>query len=56
VANGNPISIEPAKGRERRAFSGMCQAVIQSSGQPGTITLNASSPGLREEKLILQSR
>jgi beta-galactosidase len=56
VANGNPISIEPAKASERRAFSGMCQAVIQSTRQPGTITLKASSPGLREEKLILQSR
>lgn len=56
VANGNPISIEPAQGCQRRAFSGMCQAVVQSTRQPGTITLKASSPGLLDAILMLQTR
>ncbi len=55
VANGNPMSMEPAKGSERKAFSGMCQVVIQTSGEKGKILLKATSLDLREEKIILQS-
>ncbi|MDP2338752.1 MAG: glycoside hydrolase family 2 TIM barrel-domain containing protein [Bacteroidota bacterium] len=53
VANGDPISLEPAKGKERRAFSGMCQVVIQSASKKGNITLKASSLGLTDEKITL---
>ncbi|MCX6220213.1 MAG: DUF4982 domain-containing protein [Bacteroidia bacterium] len=56
VANGNPISIEPAKGSERRAFSGMCLVVIQSTSKNGSISLKASSLGLPDEKISLLSR
>ena len=56
VANGNPISLEPAKGKERRAFSGMCQVVVQSTRQKGNIILKASSLGLPEEKITLSSQ
>jgi beta-galactosidase len=55
VANGNPISLEAAKGKERRAFSGMCQVVIQSTPKNGKIILKASSPGLPDEKIELSS-
>ncbi|HWR99414.1 MAG TPA: glycoside hydrolase family 2 TIM barrel-domain containing protein [Prolixibacteraceae bacterium] len=55
VANGNPISLEPAQGKERRAFSGMCQVVIQSTGNKGIITLQATSNGLPDEKIVLKS-
>ena len=53
VGNGNAMSLEPAKGHERRAFSGMCQVIIQGSGKKGNITLKAFSPGLAEEKIVL---
>ncbi len=53
VANGDPISLESAKGKQRRAFSGMCQVVIQSTKQKGKIVLKASSLGLPEEKIYL---
>ena len=53
VGNGNAMSIEPAKGNERRAFSGMCQVIIQSSGKKGNIILKASSPGFADEKITL---
>ena len=56
VANGNPISLEPAKGKERRSFSGMCQVVIQSTRQKGNMTLKASSLGLPDEKITLSSQ
>jgi len=55
VANGDPISLEPAKGKERRAFSGMCQVVVQSTGRKGKITLKASSLGLPDEKISLKT-
>ena len=53
VGNGNPISLEPAKGTERHAFSGLCQVIIQSSGKKGRIVLTAKSLGLADEKIIL---
>jgi len=56
VANGDPISLEPAKGRQRRAFSGMCQVVVQSTRQPGDITLKASSLGLPDTEISLKSK
>lgn len=56
VANGDPISLEPATGKQRRAFSGMCQAVVQSTGKGGEITLKASSPGLPDATIILTSK
>lgn len=51
VGNGNAMSLEPAKGKERRAFSGMCQVIIQSSGKKGNIVLKATSLGLPDEKI-----
>ena len=55
VANGNPMSLESAKGFERHAFSGMCQVVVQSTGIKGTIVLKATSLGLPDKKIILNS-
>jgi beta-galactosidase len=54
VANGNPMSLEPAKGKERRAFSGMCQVVVQSAGKKGNIRLKASSLGLPEASVTIK--
>ncbi|MBV5314396.1 MAG: glycoside hydrolase family 2 protein [Prolixibacteraceae bacterium] len=55
VGNGNAMSLEPAKGKERRAFSGMCQVIIQSAGKAGDIRLRASSLGLPEAIISLKS-
>lgn len=55
VANGNPMSQEPAKGFERHAFSGMCQVVVQSTGHKGNIILKATSLGLPDTKIILNN-
>jgi beta-galactosidase len=55
VGNGNPISLESAKGKERRAFSGMCQVVIKSTPRKGKIILKASSLGLPDEKITIMS-
>ena len=55
VSNGNPISLESPKGKERSAFSGMCQVVIQSTFNKGKIILKASSLGLPDEKITVQT-
>ena len=46
VGNGDPTSHESDKGTSRRAFSGLCMAIVQSTKKPGTITVEATSPGL----------
>jgi beta-galactosidase len=55
VGNGNAMSQEPAKGKERRAFSGMCQVIVQSTPKKGIIKLKASSLGLTDSEIPLIS-
>ncbi len=55
VGNGNPISLESNKGKERRAFNGMCLAILKSSNKKGSIVLKASSLGLTDEMITIQS-
>jgi beta-galactosidase len=47
VGNGNPSCHEPDKGKQRSAFNGLCLAIIQSRHEPGTIRIQADSPGLK---------
>ena len=47
VDNGNPMSHEEYRGSRRKAFNGMCLAIVQSTGKPGPVRLNATSPGLK---------
>ena len=47
VGNGDPTSHEPDTGSLRKAFSGLCMALVQSSKSPGRVTVEASSPGLQ---------
>jgi beta-galactosidase len=53
VGNGNAMSQESAKSDERKAFSGLCQVIIQSTGDKGTVTLKAKSLGLESQKMIV---
>jgi beta-galactosidase len=46
VDNGCQTSMESFKASERKAFNGLCLAVIQSTGKPGIIKLQAQSLGL----------
>jgi len=46
VDNGYQASLEPFKAEYRKAFSGMCLAIIQSNGARGAIQLEATSDGL----------
>jgi beta-galactosidase len=46
VGNGDPSSHESDKGSSRRAFNGLCMAIVQASRQPGELRIDASSPQL----------
>ena len=47
VDNGNPGSHEDFKGSRRKAFGGLCLAIVQSTAKPGRIQFTATSPGLK---------
>ena len=46
VDNGFQASLEPFKADYRKAFHGLCLAIVQAQSKGGTIKLTASSPGL----------
>ena len=51
VGNGDPSSHEPDKylsgAYQRRLFNGKCQVIVQATKEAGTISLTASSAGLK---------
>jgi beta-galactosidase len=56
VDNGNPVSHESFKAKKRKAFNGLCLAVIQSTGKPGTITVKAASEGLEPAEIVVNTK
>ena len=52
VGNGNPSSHEPDKTNQwqRQVFNGLAEVIIQSTNQPGSIALTASSSGLTSDQ------
>ena len=54
VDNGNPVSHEYFKTSERKAFHGLCLAVVQSKRVRGAISLSAESDGLRSAEIIIK--
>ena len=46
VGNGDPSSHEPDRASRRKAFNGLCMALVQSQKTPGEIRVDASAPGL----------
>jgi beta-galactosidase len=55
VGNGDPTSHESDKGSSRKAFSGLSMAIVQSTKEAGTITVEATSPGLTPATLAISS-
>lgn len=47
VDNGDQQSHEDYKSNRRKAFNGMCLAIVQSTAKPGQIRITAASPGLK---------
>jgi beta-galactosidase len=55
VGNGDPVSHEPDKAERRRAFNGLCMALVQTQRSSGEIVVEASSPGLSPARARLRS-
>jgi len=53
VDNGNLASDEDYKGNRRKAFHGLCLAIVQSTVKAGRIQLTASSPGLKSSSVTI---
>ena len=53
VGNGDPSSHEDDQGDSRRAFNGLCQAIVRSTGETGDIRLVASAPALEPATLVI---
>ncbi len=47
VGNGNAATTESFQAPHRKAFSGMCMAIIKSDKEQGQITITATSKGLK---------
>lgn len=56
VDNGLQTSAESFKANHRKAFNGLCLAVIQSTEKPGRITLKATSESLEEAVIVIDSK
>jgi len=55
--NGDQTSFEPFQSPQRKAFSGLCLAIVRAKpGQAGTIKLTASSEGLKAAVVEIESK
>ncbi len=54
--NGDATSLESFQAKEKNAFNGLCLAIVRSTGQPGTITLTATSPGLAPAETTIKTK
>ncbi|MCX2484403.1 sugar-binding domain-containing protein [Pedobacter sp. MR2016-24] len=55
VDNGFQASLEPFKANYRKAFHGLCLAIIQAQEKGGTIKLTASAKGLKAAMITINS-
>jgi beta-galactosidase len=56
VGNGDPTDHASDKGTSRRAFSGFCMALVQSSKTAGNITVEATSTGLSSASVAIPAK
>jgi beta-galactosidase len=56
VGNGDPTCHESDKASSRKAFSGLCMALVQSAKAAGNITVEASSPGLTSASATISAK
>ena len=55
VGNGNPISHEDFQATRRKAFHGLCLAIIKAGREPGLIRLSASADGLKGDTVEIRT-
>ena len=56
VDNGNPASDEGFKTNHRKAFNGLCLAIVQTTQDAGPIHITATSPGLVDASVTVAAR
>jgi beta-galactosidase len=56
VDNGDPFSHEDFKAAHRRAFNGMCLAIVQSTANAGSVKITATSPGLTPASVTIETK
>jgi len=56
VGNGDPTSHESDKGASRKAFSGLCMAIVQSTKAAGNIKVEATAPGLAPASVTITAK
>ena len=56
VGNGDPTDQGSDKGTSRKAFSGLCMAIVQSTKSAGDITVEATSPGLAPAQVTITAK
>ncbi|MBS7564890.1 glycoside hydrolase family 2 protein [Mucilaginibacter sp. Bleaf8] len=56
VDNGSQVSMEPFQANQRKAFHGMCLAIVQGSVNPGKIVLTATVQGLPATTISLVAK
>jgi beta-galactosidase len=56
LGNGDPNCQESDKGNERSLFSGLAQAILQASKNPGSVTIEATSDGLEKSTLTIATK
>ena len=56
VGNGNAATTEPFQSNKRKAFSGQCMVFIKASKDAGHINLKATSEGLTEAQVQVQTK
>jgi beta-galactosidase len=54
--NGDTLSHEDYQSNRRKAFNGLCLAIVQSTGKPGQIRVTASSPGLKPGSVTVTTK
>ncbi len=56
VGNGDPSSHEPDKASQRRAFNGLCVAIVQSRKAAGEVMVHATSSGLASAITVIRCK
>jgi beta-galactosidase len=56
TGNGDPTNHEPDPGSRRKAFAGLCMAIVQSRKEAGSIRIEATSPGLTPASATITSK
>jgi len=54
--NGDPASHEDYKSHRRKAFNGLCLAIVKSNGKAGQIQVRAVSPALQADRVIIATK